>query len=73
MGGGVMRLEPFFLERCQAFIEGLTPAEKLDRLAAMIANAQLDKDAGHGPPQDEINAARRLWLNLYNQLYGRAA
>jgi hypothetical protein len=46
------------------------PVEALETLAALIADASADKRDGFGPPQDDINRARRKWLALYEQ-YGR--
>jgi hypothetical protein len=43
----------------------------LDSLRALIEEAEADKQAGYGPAQDDINRARRKWLDLYEQIYGR--
>lgn len=45
----------------------------LDALRALIDEAAADKQAGYGPPQHDINIARRKWLDLYESVYGRAA
>jgi len=45
----------------------------LDALRKLIDEAEADKLAGYGPPQDDINRARRKWLALYEQIYRRAA
>lgn len=45
----------------------------LGALRELITNAELDKAEGYGPPADDINSARRKWLALYDELYGRAA
>ena len=45
----------------------------LDALRKLIDEAEADKDAGYGPPEHEINIARRKWLDLYERTYGRAA
>lgn len=41
-----------------------------DDLAWDAVNGAIAKAEG-GPPQDEINQARRLFLNIYARLYGR--
>ncbi len=45
----------------------------LDTLRKLIDEAEADKLAGYGPPQDDINRARRKWLALYEGIYRRAA
>ena len=45
----------------------------LDTLRKLIDEAEADKLAGYGPPQDDINRARRKWLALYETIYRRAA
>lgn len=47
--------------------------EALEALRELIDEAAAQKQAGYGPPQDEINRARRRWLALYEERYGRAA
>ena len=50
------------------------PADRaLTDLAELIREAEADKADGFGPPQDDINRARRRWLDLYAQTYARAA
>ena len=61
----------FFSEKVAAAIEGKTDDEALQIIASMIADTQFAKQEGSGPPQDEINQARRLFLNIYARLYGR--
>ena len=51
----------------------LPAGEALTALAKLIEDAEADKRAGYGPPQDDINQARRKWLALYEETYGRAA
>lgn len=43
--------------------------DALSSLAKLITDAELDKQAGYGPPADDINKARRKWLDLYNRTY----
>lgn len=46
------------------------PADQaLDALRKLIDDAEADKQAGYGPPQDDINRARRKWLDLYERTY----
>lgn len=45
----------------------------LEKLHALITDAEFDKIEGFGPPQDDINKARRKWLDLYAQIYRRQA
>ena len=45
----------------------------LDALRKLIDEAEADKQAGYGPPRDDINRARRKWLDRYEHHYGRAA
>lgn len=47
--------------------------EAMTALHRLIDDADADKRDGFGPPQDDINKARRKWLDLYNRTYGRAA
>lgn len=47
--------------------------EALDTLRELIEDAEASKGVGYGPPQQEINRARRRWLALYEERYGRAA
>lgn len=44
--------------------------DALTVLQRLIEEADADKHAGYGPPQDDINKARRKWLDLYQQVYG---
>lgn len=64
---------PFFSETVDHAIHGRSPDDQLTILADLISEAQADKEAGYGPPQHDINRARRLWLDIYASLYGRAA
>lgn len=43
--------------------------QALDALRKLIDEADADKRDGFGPPQDDINKARRKWLALYEQTY----
>lgn len=45
--------------------------EALTSLRALIDEADADKRDGFGPPQHDINLARRKWLDLYASIYGR--
>jgi len=46
------------------------PADQaLDALRKLIDDAEADKQAGYGPSQDDINRARRQWLDLYERTY----
>ena len=45
----------------------------LDALRKLIDEANADKDAGYGPPEHEINIARRKWIALYDEIYRRDA
>jgi hypothetical protein len=45
----------------------------LDALRLLINEASAQKEAGFGPPQYEIDAGRRRWLDHYATVYGRAA
>lgn len=47
--------------------------EALASLRDLIEAAEADKRDGYGPSQDDINKARRRWLDLYASIYGRAA
>lgn len=72
---GLTLLEPvFFSQKVDAAIAGKDEDAALSDLLALIQEAILDKEAGHGPPQEEINLARRKWLDLYETIYsGRIA
>lgn len=66
------RYEPvFFSENVVAAIAGKSDDDALQTVANMIADAQFAKQQGSGPPLDEINQARRLYLNIYARMYGR--
>lgn len=56
----------FFSEKVDAAISGKSLDAQLAALAALIQDAQHDKDAGYGPPADELRAARGKWLALYD-------
>lgn len=72
---GLTLLEPvFFSQKVDAAIAGKDEDAALSDLLALIQEAILDKEAGYGPPQEEINLARRKWLDLYEAIYsGRIA
>lgn len=57
----------FFSELCAAAVEGKSLDDALDDLGALILEATADKEAGYGPPQSELNAARRRWLAMFDQ------
>ena len=64
----------FFSQKVEAAIAGKDEDAALADLGALIQEAMFDKEAGYGPPQDEINLARRKWLDLYEAFYsGRIA
>lgn len=54
-------------ERLERAIAGKEPQEQLTIIEELIKQAERDKQAGYGPPQDEINAARRKWLRIYDE------
>lgn len=59
---------PFFFELCRAEVDAEPdPDKQLELLAKLITDAELAKQAGSGPAQDEINRARRLWLAIYDE------
>lgn len=62
----------WFSERVQA-AAGLGGEEALTALQILVADAEADKRDGYGPPQDDINKARRKWLAIYHEIYGGAA
>lgn len=67
-----IRREPFrgFSEQvsdCLAL--GGEPA--LDALRKLIEEAEADKQAGYGPPQSDLTAARRKWMALFEEIYRR--
>jgi hypothetical protein len=62
-----MTTPTFFSEKVDAAIVGKALDDQLTALGALIQEAQHDKDAGYGPPADELRAARRRWLNLYEE------
>lgn len=47
--------------------------EALNALRKLIDEAEADKRDGYGPPREDLNRARRRWLDLYERTYGRAA
>lgn len=58
----------FFFELCRAAMDSeQDPDKQLELLAKLITDAELAKQIGSGPPQDEINRARRLWLAIYDE------
>lgn len=63
----------FFSVACRRAIEGRPDDEALTILRDKIDGASLAKLRGEGPPQDEINQVRRLWLDIYERNYARAA
>lgn len=66
------RAPVFFSDKVIAAIDGLTDEQALIKIAEMIADAQFAKQEGSGPSQDEINQARRLYLNTFERIYGSA-
>lgn len=61
----------FFSEKVDECLS-LPGAAGLDALRDLIVEAQSDKEAGYGPPQDDLNRARRKWLDRYDAIYVRA-
>ena len=57
----------FFTERLERAIAGKEPQEQLTIIEELKKQAERDKQAGYGPPQDEITAARRKWLRIYDE------
>jgi len=57
----------FFSEKVEAAIAGKRLDHQLTALAALIQEAQADKEEGYGPPAEDLRAARRRWLNLYEE------
>lgn len=68
------RPEPFrwFSEKVDACL-ALGGEAALDALRKLIEEAEADKLAGYGPPQSDLTAARRKWLDLYSEVYRRVA
>lgn len=64
---------PFFDEACREAIKGKTDAIALDILMRRIMDAEHAKRMGGGPPLDELNKVRRLWLDTYAREYGAVA
>lgn len=62
----------WFSERVEACL-AKPVTEALESLSTLILDASADKRDGFGPPQDDINRARRKWLALYEQTYGKAS
>ncbi|WP_181172292.1 hypothetical protein [Mesorhizobium sp. B2-2-3] len=62
-----MTAPAFFSEHVDAVIAGKPLDEQLTALAALIQEAQHNKDAGYGPPADDLRMARRRWLTLYDK------
>lgn len=58
-----------FTQRIDFAIAGKEPMQQLDIIAAMIADAEADKEEGYGPPQSDITSARRRWLDIYDSIY----
>lgn len=65
--------KPGFMWFSQRVDECLAAPDSLDALRRLIDEAEADKQAGYGPPQDDINRARRKWLALYEAIYRRVA
>ncbi|RWF41618.1 MAG: hypothetical protein EOS46_27890 [Mesorhizobium sp.] len=57
----------FFSQKVDAAISGKPLNDQLAALGALIQEAQHDKEAGYGPPADDLRAARRRWLSLYDE------
>lgn len=58
----------WFSERVDDCLK-LPVEEALSSLEKLITDAEFDKQAGYGPPADDINRARRKWLDLYNRTF----
>lgn len=59
----------FFSQKVDAALKGKGEFAQLDILAEMILDAEDQKQRGYGPSQDEINRARRRWLDIYESTY----
>lgn len=64
---------PFFDAEARAAIEGKPDGEALDILAKLISDGEYAKQQGYGPPLDDLNKVRRLWLEIYDRLYRKDA
>ena len=60
----------FFSEKVAEALSGETIHDRLSDLAALIHEATAAKEAGSGPPIEDLNIARRKWLDLYESVYG---
>ena len=59
----------FFSQVADAAIRGKEPLEQLENLQRLVDEAQSAKEAGSGPPLDEINIVRRRFVRIASELY----
>lgn len=62
-------MSAFFPQKVDAALKGRDAFDQMNVLAEMILDAEDQKQRGYGPPQDEINRARRRWLAIYESTY----
>ncbi|MGO4641677.1 hypothetical protein AB4Z43_24870 [Mesorhizobium sp. 2RAF45] len=62
-------LSPFFSDRALRAIEGKQPLDQLDLLREYVEQAERDKQAGYGPPEDDINIVRRRFIRIASEIY----
>jgi hypothetical protein len=67
LGDEFARAPVFFSEHVALAVEGKPIDQALADLGKLISEATVDKECGYGPPQSELNSARRKWLDLYAQ------
>ena len=49
-------------------VRSILAAGDLDTAASLIMEASEAKERGFGPPLDDLNRARRAWLNAYERI-----
>lgn len=59
----------FFSQRAFRAIEGKEPLDQLALLQEYVEQAQRDKLAGYGPPEDDINIVRRRFIRIASEVY----
>ncbi|MGX9120293.1 hypothetical protein ACWTU6_27060 [Mesorhizobium sp. BHbsci] len=64
-----MSAQVFFSEEVAAAIKGKAPLDQLEIIRNLVDEADAAKQAGSGPPLDDINAARRLYIRIAGELY----
>lgn len=64
----------FYSERAFKAIDGKDPMAQLALLQEYVEQGVRDKEAGYGPPLDEINILRRRFIRIASEVYrGRTA